>query len=249
MAVTVGALTLKHLQAQPFGWSASSETEGRSVRLWSVQGLATPAQWLSLLSIYEAWRAVRITEAPTIASRVVGTTVAFSGSAYGKTWSNVACWFAQAPEGSAAGAYVSVSFQLVDAAQSLAVLLADEEAGRLAGDAFTPVYGTWSLGNANLTLLDQPEGFDDGPTMSLTATGTGYISGPLAATEVRNLRGWTTSAGWTAVKNWYRTTISSKPASGVWFPVTGPSLERDQIVSNGAVVERYIVSITLKQTP
>jgi hypothetical protein len=142
---------------------------------------------------------------------------------------------------------VKVSFTLIDAAQQLAVLLRQNEKARLGGDAFLPAYGTITLGTTTLALLDQPEAFEDGPTLEPTSTGGFVARGPLVASEVRTVRGVTNSAGWTAVKAWFTATIAARPSATDFWPVGELGLERDQIVSGGAVVERYIVTVKLKR--
>jgi hypothetical protein len=142
---------------------------------------------------------------------------------------------------------VKLSFELIDAAQQLTVLLRQNEKARLGGDAFTPAYGSITLGSTTLALLEQPEAYEDGPTLEPTSTG-GYVArGPLVTSEVRNVRGVTDAAGWTAVKAWFASTIASRPGTSDFWPVGGLDLERDKIVSGGAVVERYIVSVKLKR--
>jgi hypothetical protein len=199
--------------------------------------------------LFEAWQAVKVTEAPTLASRAVGATVALTCAAHGRSVSNLACWFTGAPKGETVegGAWVKLSFDLIDAAQQLAVLLRQNEKSRLAGDAFTPDYGTITLGTTTLTLLEQPEGYEDGPSLEPTASG-GYIArGPLVVSEVRQVKGVTDAAGWAAIQTWFKATVASRPTAGTFWPVGGLALERDKIVSGGAVVERYIVSLTLKR--
>jgi hypothetical protein len=242
-------LTLRYLQAQPLGYAEAETEQGLVARRFTVAGLCTPAQWVTTCTIFDAWQAAKITEAPTLASRAVGATVALTCSAHGRSVTSLACWFTGAPTGETVdgGAWVKVSFTLIDAAQQLAVLLRQNEKARLGGDAFLPAYGTITLGTTTLSLLDQPEGFEDGPSLEPTSSG-GYVArGPLVASEVRTVRGVTNSAGWTAVKQWFATTIAARPGTSDFWPVGELSLERDQIVSSGAVVERYIVTVKLKR--
>jgi hypothetical protein len=242
-------LTLRYLQAQPIGYAEAETEQGLTARRFSVAGLCTPAQWVTCCSLFDAWQAAKILEAPTLASRAVGATVALTCAAHGRSVSNLGCWFTGAPVGETVqgGAWVKVSFGLIDASQQLAVLLRQSEKGRLGGDAFLPSYGSITLGSTTLALLDQPEGFEDGPTLEPTSTGGFVARGPLVASEVRLVRGVTNSAGWTAVKAWFATTIAARPGSTDFWPVGELGLERDQIVSGGVVVERYIVSVKLKR--
>lgn len=242
-------LTLRYLQAQPFAYAEAETEQGLVARRFTVAGLCTPAQWVTCCSLFDAWQAVKITEAPTLASRAVGATVALTCAAHGRSVTSLACWFTAAPTGETVqgGAWVKVTFDLIDANQQLAVLLRQTEKGRLGGDAFLPAYGSISLGATSLALLEQPESFEDGPSLEPTSTG-GYVArGPLAASEVRNVKGVTDAAGWTAVKAWFASTIAARPGATDFWPVGELGLERDKIVSGGAVVERYIVSVKLKR--
>ena len=240
-------LTLRYLQAQPIGYAEAETEQGLTARRFTVAGLCTPAQWVTCCSLFDAWQAAKIQESPTLASRAVGATVALTCAAHGRSVTSLACWFTGAPAGETTGAWVKVSFTLIDAAQQLAVLLRQNEKGRLGGDAFLPAYGTITLGSTTLALLDQPEAFEDGPSLEPTSTGGFVARGPLVASEVRNVRGVTDAAGWTAVKAWFAATIAARPGATDLWPVGELSLERDRIVSNGAVVDRYIVSVKLKR--
>ena len=127
------------------------------------------------------------------------------------------------------------------------MVLRQNEKARLGGDAFLPAYGTITLGTTTLALLDQPEGFEDGPSLEPTSTGGFVTRGALTASEVRSIRGVTNAAGWTAVKAWFAAAIAARPGASEFFPVGDLGLDRDQIVSGGAVIERYIVSVKLKR--
>jgi hypothetical protein len=242
-------LTLRYLQAQPIAYAESDTEQGLVARRFMVTGLCTPAQWVTCCSLFDAWQAVKITEAPTLASRAVGATVALTCAAHGRSVSNLGCWFTGAPtcETVPGGGWVKLSFDLIDAAQQLAVLLRQNEKARLGGDAFLPAYGTITLGSTTLALLEQPEAFEDGPSLEPTSTG-GYVArGPLVTSEVRNVKGVTDASGWAAIKTWFATTVANRPGASDFWPVGGLDLERDKIVSGGAVVERYIVSVKLKR--
>ena len=240
-------LTLRYLQAQPFGYAEAETEQGLTARRFTVAGLCTPAQWQTCCSIFDAWQAAKILEAPTLTSRAVGATVSLTCAAHGRSVTGLGCWFTGAPAGETTGAWVKVSFTLIDAAQQLAVVLRQNEKGRLAGDAFLPAYGTFSLGATTLALLEQPEAFEDGPSLEPTSTGGFVTRGPLVASEVRNIKGVTDAAGWTAIKAWFTSTIASRPGPTDYWPVDGLSLERDRIVSGGVVVDRYIVSVKVKR--
>lgn len=249
MGVTLDGLTIKRLQAQPCGWADTDVRAGLVARKWSVVGRVRAADWLTIWSKFETWQAARINDAPTMASLAVGTTILFSGSSYGRTWTNVPCWFTAAPEGTATGVFITVSFELVAAADALAVMLRQQELNRLEDAALTPNYGTYSLGGVTLTLLEEPDGFEDGPTMGLAATGTGIVQGPRRASQVKRINGWCAPSNKSTLLTWYANAVQARPTTGSWFPITDPQFSQDRILVNGAVVERLIVAVTLKLTP
>jgi hypothetical protein len=246
MAITVGTLTIKALQEFPFAHQGDALT-GRTSRSWPVRAILTPAEWLTLDGIYTTWRALRIADQDTMVSLAIGSTVSCSGTLWGMTWSNVAAWFASPPTPTAVGAMVGVSFELVDATQQLAILLREDEIATQVEDN-EATYGTYTLGTVTLNLTAQPDGHDDGPQLELAATGTHVIRGPLLASKMKRIQGWTntTNAG-TTIRTWYDTTIATVPAVNSWFPVTPPVVEQTPVIVAGARVTRYLVTVDLKQ--
>jgi hypothetical protein len=126
MTITIGGFTCQTLTAQPFGYEGEART-GLTARTFVISGLLTPAQWQALLSAYNGWRTSRINDQDTLLSKTVGTTIALTVTANGVSVSALPCWFVDAPTGDQAGAYISTSVTLVDAAQALAVLLREQE--------------------------------------------------------------------------------------------------------------------------
>lgn len=126
MTITIGSFTCSTLTAQPFGYEGEART-GLTARSFVISGLLTPAQWQALLGAYNGWRNTRITDQDTLLSKTVGTTIALTVAANGVSVSALPCWFVEAPTGEQAGAYISTSVTLVDAAQALAVLLREQE--------------------------------------------------------------------------------------------------------------------------
>lgn len=246
MTVTIGSATVPILIAQPFGYEGDAR-QGLTARRWLIQGICTRAEWLALLSQYNSWRDTRITDADTLSSGTVGTTVSFTGTGYGESWSSIACWFTRAPEASQLGNYVQVSIELVHAAEALQALLRGLEKDRQRSEALRPSFGTETLGSATLTLISQPEGFQDGPRHSVTAAGSSYIQGTRAATSIRTITGTTDATGWGHVKTWYTTTIASTPAVDSWFPITEPSATAEVQIISGAKSTVYTVTVTLAQ--
>lgn len=245
MAITVGGLTIRALQDVPFAHGGDAQS-GRTARRWPVKAVLSPADWLTLDGIYQAWRTQRLADADTLVSLAVGSTVATSGSVWGLTWSNVPAWFSQAPTPAPTGGMVSVSFELVDAAQQLAVILREQEVNTQVADNQS-TYGTYTLGTIVLNLTQAPDDFEDGPQVALAATGTHVIRGPLAATEVKRISGWTHTVGTVAtLRNWYRTQIATRPSAGSYWPVTPPKIDQTPVIVGGARVTRFQVSCDLK---
>ena len=246
MSITVGNLQIKALQQVPLAHVGDAQT-GRTVRSWPVQCILTPADWLTLDGIYTTWRNLRIADPDTMISLAVGSTVLVSGAYRGVTWTNVPAWFTEPPQPTALGAMVGVSFELVDAAQQLAVMLRELEVGTLVSDVESAA-GTYTLGSTTLNLTAQPEGHDEGPTVELTGAGVHVIRGPAVATKVRRIEGWTQTVGAdSTIRTWYETTIATTPAVGSWFPVSPPVIEQIPVIVAGARVTRYLVSVELRQ--
>lgn len=246
MSITVGSLTITRHQELPFSHGGDS-ISGQTARRWPVKALLTPAEWLTLDGIYSTWRTARLADADTMVSLSVGSTVTTSGQVWGLTWSDVAAWFAAPPVPTAAGDWVSVSFELVDAAQQLAVMLRSQAISTEVADNES-TYGTYTLGTVTLNLTAASDGFEDGPTMELAATGTHVIKGPLLASKTKRIQGWTNTAGAAAtIRAWYETQIASTPAENAWFPISPPTIEQTPVIVAGARVTRYLVSTDLKQ--
>lgn len=244
MSVTIDDATFDTLTAQPFGYDEVDTRIGQTARKWAVTGLLKPSDWLSLLDVYDDWRDARINDEDTVKSGVVGTTIVFSGSGPGgQTWTNVPCWFSSAPTAEQSGAYLTVSVELVDAAQSLEVLLRQEE---LSSEEETITdLGTVTLGSAVLQLLKPMDTYGNGPQAELTATGVHYITGPLVVEKIREIEGTTNSEGWDDVRSWYESQIVAVPLSGSWFPVSPPTATAEDTVTGGVKTTKYTVSIRL----
>lgn len=247
-SITIADLTIRRLTSQPFGYDDADARAGLAAQRWAVEALLRPAEWLQLTTIYEDWRALRGQDPPTMASLAVGTTVAFSAELWGRTWSAVPVWFASTPSGAPAGAFIAASFEVVDAAQALAVLLAQEEKGRLEGEASDPDYGTYELAGVELTLLADSDDYDDIPQLSLGAAGTSVLQGPTAVSKLKRLRGWTEDpTAWEAIKDWFEAAVETRPVAGDWFPISKPTLERQELISGGIRVSRLVIELELKE--
>lgn len=251
MTITIGGFTCQTLTAQPFGYEGDARA-GLTARTFQISGLLTPAQWQSLVSVYNTWRDTRITDADTLSSAAVGTTVALTVSANGLSVTALACWFADAPSGEQAGAYINASLTLVDATQALAVLLREQEKSRQSTEATTPSLGTITFTRGSgvspiVTLTAPMDTRQDGPTVALTATGTSYVTGPLVAHKIRNVEGYISTGSFDNLLSWYDETIAAVPAATSYFPITAPSATAEVIISGGAKSTRYNVTITVLQ--
>lgn len=261
MTITIGSFTCGLLTVQPFGYEGEART-GLTARTFQISGLLTPAQWQSLLSEYNTWRNLRIADADTVSSGVVGTTIALTANANGVSVTSLACWFADPPSGEQTGAYISASVTLVDAAQALAVLLREQEKSRQGSEANLPSFGSWFIvtgspdkivpsltggetAAATIVLTADPVTYQDGPTLGLTATGAHVLQGPLTATKVRRIQGTTSSASWAVIQTWYEEAVASIPLVNSWFPISPPSATAEIIISAGAKSTRYTVSVDL----
>ena len=251
MTITIGAFTCQTLTAQPFGYEGDART-GLTARTFQISGLLTPTQWQSLVSVYNTWRDTRITDADTLSSGAVGTTVALTINANGLSVTALACWFAEAPTGEQAGAYINTSLNLVDSAQALAVLLREEEKSRQSTEALIPSLGTITFTRASgvspiVTLTSPMDTRQDGPTVALTATGTSYVTGPLVAHKIRNVEGFISTGSFDNLLSWYDETVAAIPAATSYFPITAPSATAEVIITGGVKATRYSVTLTVLQ--
>lgn len=250
MAVQIDTATFPNLTAQPFGYDTASVTQGLSARRWTITGLLTPAEWIDLLDVYDTWRDIRIDEPDSVSNNSVGTTVSFSGAGAGETWTNVACWFFEAPQGEQSGGYIRATVSLIDANQALEVGIRSISISEEEETAAVYDYGTFTLNGAVITLTKPIDGYDSTPTVELTAGGNHFISGPRVVVRLKNIEGTTNLSGWNALKEWYEDTITAAaaPASGSYFPMTPPELTEIQtVVENTTTVDRYTVALQLKE--
>lgn len=242
MATVLDTFTFPNLTAQPFGYDAVDTESGLTARKWTLSGLLKPSEWAVLTNIYNGWRNARIQDEDTTTSGVIGTTIYFSSTGAGQSWSNVACWFTSPPEGTQVGRYISATVTVVDAAQKLAVILKQEEART---EESLPDLGTFNLGGAVLTLLKPADTYQDTPTLELTATGNHVIRGPLQIVRVKDIEGTTNAAGWNTVRAWYEATIVATPAVGAYYPLGAPIATATNKIINGVTSVQYTVSIQL----
>jgi hypothetical protein len=252
MTITIGSFSCSALTAQPFGYEGDART-GLTARQFRIAGLLTSVQWQALVSEYNTWRNLRITDADTLQSGTVGSTVNLTiNSTNGLSVSNLNCWFTEAPSGEQAGSYINATATLVDASQALAVLLREQEKTRQNTEALVPSLGTVTLtrssGTSPVVTLSVPMlTRQDGPTVALTATGVSYITGPLAAHKVRQIEGYISTGTYDDVLSWYDETIAAVPVAATWFPISPPTATAEVIISGGVKSTRYTVSLTALQ--
>ncbi len=246
MSVTIGAVTLETLQAQPLKYDESDTRGGVTARTWEIQGIVDATQWLALLNEYDVWRDAKILEEPAEVSKLQCTTVSFSGTGYGgQTWTSIPCWFSAAPSGTQAGAYMSVSFELVDAAQAIQVIVKEEE-DQEAGSGDSIDYGSITLGGVVIELTKDPDVFLNTPALELTAGGKHYVTGPLTAVYGKNIEGKIVATDKPALQNWYVSRIQARPTSGSYFPTSPPVFtEAAYKLEGGVPVLYYDVTLSL----
>ena len=94
MTVTIGALTVEHLAAQPLVYDEVDVYAGNTARAWEVQGFISQADFATLVGIYDTWRDLKIQEENPETALVQGATVSFTGTGPGGlSWSSVPVWF------------------------------------------------------------------------------------------------------------------------------------------------------------
>lgn len=244
MTITLGSLTFNVLTAQPYGYEENDTRAGLTARKWRIEGLCTPSEWQSLLSIYDTWRNSRINDPDTKFSGTIGTTVSLSATANGITFTSIPCWFTSAPSATQVGAYVQASCELVDANQALQALLkADEKS------ATTLTFGTFTVGSATITLTQPPATLQDLPPLAVTAGGTHYVTGTPGITVIYQIEGYCDATNWTALQTWiYDTaTASATPATGSLYPISIPTPSTESAIESGVKVVRYKVSMQIAE--
>jgi hypothetical protein len=249
MSVTLNASTYASLKALPISYQAENIEQGIVVRAWEITGLVKAVDAASISNLFEAWTATRKTEPDSLLSGTTGTTVAFTGAAGGRTWSTIACWFSGAPSIEPVGNVWRVSLTVVHAAEALEALLRSETLRRERENAFAPTFASITIGTVALTIIEEPEGRGTGPFVTTAATGTDLIEGPLRPVRIRNIVGYGPNAGRTdfdTLLSWYDTIVTTRPASGTWFPLSPPTAEPQVVVIAGAKVSRWVISLQLR---
>jgi hypothetical protein len=240
------AYTFPNLTEHPFGYDEVDVRRGRAARRWALSGIVNREDGATIAGIYDAWNAVKILEDDPIRTGVVGATVGLTGAAPGFAWASaVPCWFASAPSIAMAGMFCRVSATLVDASQSLAILLRQGE--EEAEQAAQLNLGTQTFGSAVVNLTARPDGFTDLPGLAITPGGRHVITGPLAPTETRRVQGWVTAANLTALETWLKTTTAASPSTGGWFPTEWSEPVAKRRADGGTIGTFYDVSFAVSK--
>lgn len=213
----------------------------------NVSVLCTTEEWTAIRDEFNSWRTARLNdevydedEDATI-REIVGSTVAVSAKTRGVEWVDRPCYFLAAPQAEDVGMFLQVTFDLVDAAQW--VQCYNREKAVEKSDEI--VYcGTFVLWGTTLKLRKPPESYQDMPTLSLSAGGKSYTTGPRVPTETRVLEGDTDKAGWDSIYANCATNASAVPGTD-WFPVSSPSAAVTKQVESGIRNDLYTVSITV----
>lgn len=184
MSISIGGFTFNRLTAQPFGYEETETSRGYTAKRWAVTGLVTPAEWITLLGVYDTWRDTRITEEDPVVSNSTGTTVNLSGTGAGNVTWNTACWFSSAPQGEQEGIYISISVELVHAAEALAVL----KATATGSAATTTLSGSVTIGGVSFSRLTaQTSGYDEVDTRRGFTAKRWSVTGLLTSAEWNSL--------------------------------------------------------------
>jgi hypothetical protein len=244
MTLTIGSFSTNNLTAQPLGYDGSSP-DGLTARRWRIAGLLSSHQWDALVGVYEHWRDARITDQDTLSTANIGTTVSFSGTGFGSTgsWSTVPCWFASPPSADQVGAYVSATAELVDARQSLEVLLRQKEKERQNVEDH-PNLGIITIAQVDLKPIDPPYSRTDVPVPTLTAAGHHYLSGAFSSTQTRRIRAYVTSTEYTTLLDWFDSKLKGSPVVDEWWPIGFPEPTVEYIIKDGVKIVRYTIEMS-----
>ena len=227
---------------------AEKDTElGLTAEGLNVSVLCTTEEWTAIRAEFDDWRDARLqdevydeSEDATI-REVVGSTVRVNAKTRGVEWVDRECYFLAAPQAEDVGMFLQVTFDLVDAEQWVQCYNREKEVEK----ADEVVYcGTFTLWGTVLKLRKPPESYQDMPTLTLSAGGKSYTTGPRVPTETRVLEGDTNQAGWNNIWAQCGNKASAVPNSD-WFPVTPPSASCTKRVTAGIRNDLYTVSITV----
>ena len=236
--------TFPNLSDHPVGWEESDVQRGRVARHWAISGIVSREDAAALSDLFRAWQADRILDGDPKETGIVGVTVDFEGEAPGFEWTTaIPCWFVSAPAIEMAGAFCRVSVTVVDAAEALAILLAEIEDETEDEDVLE--LGTMTFGSAVVNLRQRPNGYTDLPGIALNSSGRHVITGPLLPTEILRIEGWVDDTNLPLLEEWVEDVTSETPTQGQFFLTEWSEPKADKRVQNGVMDIYYDVTFTV----
>ena len=199
----------------PFAFNDSNVRRGRAAEMLSIDGFMLRQDALSVISLFKAWKDVKITEEDQQKTGAVGATVSVTGSGTGFSWTSRACWFEKSPTIQDAGVFVRLSVDLIDANQALQIMLEERDDADEDGISM----GTITLGSAVINLLSYPVQYDELPEVSRNPAGVHVMTGQLTLQESKEIEGWVTESNKNNLESWLTTTIATTPAPNTWYPI------------------------------
>lgn len=107
-----------------------------------------------------------------------------------------------------------------------------------------PNFGTQTLGNATIRLIEPAETRLETPSFSMTATGNILISGPSEVVTGKNIVGILTTGTISDVLAWYDGKVTTISPSGL-FPTSAPEFTVESVLVNGAKGSRTTVQLSV----
>ena len=244
LSYNAASFTFPNLTAHPLTFDVVDATRGQVAEALTITGILTKAETAIFKGIWQAWRDAKLPEESPTRTGTVGAVVAVTASGPGYTWAARSAWFNDAPSFDATGGQlVRVTASLVDAAQSLAVMLRQLEESEEEQEALS--LGTLTFGGAVVHLTARPDNIESLPQLELSPAGAHVITGPRSVVDAREVRGWVTAAQLPTLESWVKTTAAATPANGAWFP-SGWSIPTARLKRNAGVITTvYDVSFTV----
>ena len=236
--------TFPNLSEHPVGWEESDTSRGRAARHWAITGIVSREDAKTISDLFRAWSADRILDADPKETGQIGVTIDFVGEAPGFEWTTpISCWVVAAPSIELAGAFCRVSLTVVDAAEALAILLAEKEDETK--DEEELALGTLVFGGAVVNLKARPQGYTDLPAVALNPSGRHIITGPLEATEILRVQGWVDAANLILLEEWVEDVTAATPGTASYFLTEWSEPVADKRVQNSVLDIYYDVNFTV----
>ena len=242
--------------AYPFEYQDVDPEVGLSCQAVNISILCTADEWKTLWGVYDKWLPERVGDDvvtfPSGSTRslnireYLGSNVLVDLSVMGVQWDNVKCYFLEAPQVQQFGDYFQATVKLVDAEAWINLKFRRDEIALHESFNYFDEFDLWGT---VLFLRKDPDSYQDVPTLSLSAGGVSYTTGPRTPTQIMNIEGDTTIEGWNAIYEQYKVIASAPPEAGTWFPVTAPTatVSKRMTLSKGRPerVDIYTVSMVL----